>query len=99
MPDDKAPEVKEPEVKETAENPNEVKFDSPLKFPGRTVDRVVMREPLVSDMREADRRSRSDLDKEAIVIAKISGINEEDLDTLSWPQYRKLQDKYASFFG
>lgn len=99
MPEDKTPETKTPETKDTARNPNEVVFDPPLKFQGQTIDKVILRAPLVKDMREADRRAESDLDKEVIVIARVSGINEEDLDTLSWPQYKQLQDKYVSFFG
>lgn len=99
MTENKIPETETPERKEGAENPNEVVFDPPLKFQGRTIDKVVLRTPLVADMREADRRAESDLNKETIVISRISGINEVDLDTLTWPQYKKLQDKYASFFG
>lgn len=88
----------EAQQKESEVTPNEVLFDPPLKFQDRTVDKVVFRPPLVKDMRAADRVAESDLDKEVVVIAKITGINEADLDTLTWPQYSKLQDKYSSFF-
>ena len=79
-------------------NPYEVPFDPPLKFPGQEVGKVVFREPTLADMRSANRRADTDLDREVVMISLITGLNEEDMDTMKAAQYRKLQDKYASFF-
>lgn len=77
-----------------------IKFDPALQFTGeKPVPEVTMREPKVADMRAADRTEGGELDKEVVMIARLTGINAEDLDTLTGAQYKKLQGEYASFFG
>ena len=77
-----------------------IKFDPPLKFTGtEPTAEVTMREPKVADMRVSDRTEGGEVDKEVVMIARLTGINVEDLDTLSIAQYKKLQNEYADFFA
>lgn len=75
-----------------------IKFDPPLKFTGGEIREVSMREPKVKDMKAIDAIDGGDLEKEITMISRLTGINIEDLDTLGIKNYKKLQDKYASFF-
>ncbi len=77
-----------------------ITFDPPVKVAnGEPISEIVMREPLVKDMRVADRMQGSDLDKEVAMIARLTGVNPDDLDGFSAANYRKLQGEYAAFFG
>ena len=81
-------------------NEKTIKFDPPLLFAGdKPRAEVTMREPMVKDMRIADRTEGGDLDREVVMIARLTGINIEDLDTLSASQYKQLQNEYAAFFS
>jgi len=77
-----------------------IKFDPPLQFTdAQPMSQVTMREPKVADMRISDRTEGGDLDREVVMIARLTGIVIEDLDTLTGKQYKKLQDEYAAFFA
>ncbi len=76
-----------------------ISFDLPVEITGeKPLDKIVMREPKVADMRAVDRMEGGELDKEVAMIARLTGINIEDLDGFSARQYRKLQKEYAAFF-
>ena len=77
----------------------QITFEPPLVFHGKEKPTVVIREPKVKDMRVVDQISGSDLEKEMVMICRLTGINEEDLDTLSVNEYKRLQEAYAGFFG
>jgi len=73
-------------------------FDPPLAFNDVTTHEVTLRESKVKDMKVVDRIGGSDLEKELVMVARLTGINAEDLETLSVSQYKLLQEGYASFF-
>ncbi len=74
-------------------------FDPPVEITGeKPLDKIVMREPKVADMRAVDRMEGGELDKEVAMIARLTGINIEDLDGFSARQYQQLQKEYAAFF-
>lgn len=75
-----------------------ISFDPPLAFNGETIAEVVMQEPKVKDMRHVDKLGGTDLEKEVVMIGRLTKINPEDLDSLSVNQYKQLQDNYAAFF-
>ena len=78
---------------------NKVVFDETVTLNGQEVQSVVLRTPKVADMRAVDRQGETDLDKEVLMIGRLIGVPAGELDELSVPQYKKLQDVYASFFS
>ncbi|MEH0020881.1 MAG: phage tail assembly protein [Desulfobacter sp.] len=75
-----------------------ISFDPPLTIGEESLTEITMREPLVKDMRHVDRLGGTDLEKEVVMISRLTRINPEDLDRLSVNQYKQLQDHYAAFF-
>lgn len=80
-------------------DPNRVVFTQPVTLNGETVNSIVMREPTVKDMRAVDKQGASDLEKEILMIGRLINVPGDELDALSVANYKRLQDRYASFFG
>ncbi|MDO5674784.1 MAG: phage tail assembly protein [bacterium] len=78
---------------------NRVVFTNPVTLNGETVSSIVMREPTVADMRAVDKQGSTDLEREILMIGRLIGVPGEELDALSVSNYKRLQDKYASFFA
>lgn len=76
-----------------------VNFNKPVTLAGKEVNAVEMREPTVADMRAVDKQGSTDLEKEILMIGRLIDVPGDELDTLSVPDYRKLQEKYAAFFA
>ncbi len=77
---------------------NRVTFDKPYDLAGEKRQSVTFREPLVEDMRSADAVGGSDLEKEIHMIGMLICVPADELNVLPVREYKKLQDKYASFF-
>ena len=87
-------------IQETGKtDPNRVVFTQPVTLNGETVNSIVMREPTVKDMRAVDKQGASDLEKEILMIGRLINVPGDELDALSVANYKRLQDRYASFFG
>lgn len=78
---------------------NRVVFTQPVTLGGETVSSVVMREPTVADMRAVDKQGSTDLEREILMIGRLINVPGEELDALSVVNYKRLQDRYAAFFG
>lgn len=78
---------------------NRVVFTKPVTLNGETISSIVMREPTVADMRAVDKQGSTDLEREILMIGRLIGVPGEELDALSVSNYKRLQDRYASFFA
>lgn len=58
---------------------------------GETIQELKVREPEVRDFRTASQQSANAVDREIIVAARCCGLVLEDMDSLSWKDYQKVQ--------
>lgn len=58
---------------------------------GTTVEELKVREPEVRDFRTASQQSSNAVDREVIVAARCCGLVLEDMDSLAWRDYQKVQ--------
>lgn len=69
-----------------------LKLSRPLHLAdGKTVEELKVREPEVRDYRIAGQQGKSSIDNELIVTARCCGLVVEDLDRLTFKDYKKLQ--------
>lgn len=58
---------------------------------GTAVEQLKVREPEVRDFRTASHQSNNAVDREVIVAARCCGLVLEDMDSLAWKDYQKVQ--------
>lgn len=71
----------------------------PLQFEGREITEITLRRPLVRDRLAVDRlgSSRSDAEKEVMLIASLSGLPLEAIEGMDLGDYGRLQERLGEF--
>ncbi|QIW15854.1 hypothetical protein A4G20_05665 [Pasteurellaceae bacterium RH1A] len=71
---------------------NLINLSSPLNLAdGTSLDALKVREPTVKDFRVSSQQSHNQEEREVIVVARCCGLTIEDLDSLKWKDYKKVQ--------
>lgn len=69
-----------------------IKLLSPIALAdGTTLEEVKVREPVVKDFRVASQQSSTAEDREIIVAARCCGLVLEDMDSITWKDYKQIQ--------
>lgn len=70
---------------------NVIRLSTPIALAdGTTLEEVKVREPLVKDFRRSAQLAKSNEEREIILIAVCCGLTVEDIDQMTWKDYRKI---------
>lgn len=70
---------------------NVIRLSTPIALAdGTTLEEVKVREPLVKDFRRSAQLAKSNEEREIILIAACCGLTVEDIDQMTWKDYRKI---------
>ena len=76
-----------------------IKLRYPLKVDGATLEELVMRRPLVRDLRAAQRAGDGSSGTEVALFANLCEVAPDALDAMDLGDYRELQEAYEGFLS
>lgn len=76
-----------------------IKLQYPIKFDGATINEISLRRPNVKDMRVARITGKDDATQELNLIANLSQLTPDAIDSLDMADFVAVQKALAGFFG
>jgi hypothetical protein len=76
-----------------------IKLDYPVKADGATLNEIELRRPTVKDMRVASAGGRDGAEAEITLLANLSQLTPDTIESLDLADYIKLQDALSGFSG
>lgn len=76
-----------------------IKLQYPIKLDGATINEISLRRPNVKDMRVARITGKDDATQELNLIANLSQLTPDAIDSLDMADFVAVQKALAGFFG
>jgi hypothetical protein len=77
----------------------EIILDYPIEFEGATLSKITVRRPKVADVVAARKSKKDEAEQEIAMLAKLTELAPDAIESLDLGDYKKLQEVLSCFFG